>query len=123
PIVFLDSRTGERKGTAPLVFQGSDFVPTPDGRHFVIRGQYQRNRPASFWEKWLDEHWPELLHDMAWGVLVMETTTGRELFRGVNCGKTSATLSADGSTLVTSEALEDDVRVPCLIRVWDVHPT
>lgn len=123
PQRFLDARTGEEKATIPLDFTTANYIPvlTPDGRHFVIGGWQQRIREAHFWEAWLETRWPELFGDGLPGVLIMESATGRELFRTVNRGDHAHTLSDDASTLVTVDRLDDNG--PFVIRAWDVHAT
>jgi hypothetical protein len=125
PIQFLDPRTGAAEASVPLEFQLPDLTPTPDGRYFVIRGHLPTRQPAA-WETWLDQHWPNLLKlnkDPVPAVIVFETATVREVFRTVGRDETLATLSADASTLVTVESVDDGLREPRVFDVWDVQPT
>jgi WD40 repeat protein len=128
---LLTANTGER--TAPLhvgapehapfdVFPTYQLAQTSDGGHFVFAGQQRRDRPPHFWEKWLARWWPNVFSPDAWGLVVMESATGREVLRLVNAGNQSdkLRLSDDAGTLVTVDAFEDGRR---LVRVWDVQPT
>src|SRR5262249_10619545 len=78
-------------------------------------------REPYFWETWLEKYWPELFGDDIDGALVMETATGRELFRVVNRAKASYALSDDGSTLVTVDPAPGPDKI-VIIRVWDIPP-
>ncbi len=116
---LLDPQTGEPKATLAPEFRVS-FTPdlSTDSRHVVIRGERKRDREPYFWEKWLEKPWPELFGDGVRTTMVMETATGRELFRVANMG--GWILSDDGSTLVTTYRAEGEQIVTT--RVWDVHP-
>lgn len=83
PLQFLDARTGIQQATVPLNFPTANYIPmqTPDGRFFVIGGWQVRHREPYFWEKWLEKRWPLLFGEGLEGAMVMETATGRELFR------------------------------------------
>jgi WD40 repeat protein len=122
PQLFLDACTGEERATVPLDFSTANYIPllTPDGRHFVIGGWQVRQRQPFFWEVWLEKHWPEVFGDGRPGVLVMETATGRELFRLINRGDQKYSLSDDGGTLITVDPSGDGEFV---FRAWDVRPT
>ena len=124
PFLLLDVHTGECRGILPADFLTANHIPifTADEQSFVIRGWQQRARAPVFWEVWLDKHWPRFLDNDATGVLVIDTATARERFRGIHCGERSATLSADGSTLVTVDPWDDREDL-ALIRVWDVQAT
>jgi WD40 repeat protein len=124
PMHFLDARTGAVQATIPLNFRTANYIPvlTHDGRHFVIGGWQMRNREPYFWETWLEKYWPDLFGDDIDGALVMETATGRELFRVVNRAKDSYALSDDGSTLVTVDAAPGPDK-SVIIRIWDIPPT
>jgi hypothetical protein len=121
---FLDARTGEVKATMPLDFLTGYCVPelTSDGRHFVIGGRQQRTGEPCFWEAWLENRWPELFGNGLPGALVMESATGRELYRTVNSGDYSYALSHDASTLITVDRW-DKGSSTMAIRVWNVRPT
>jgi WD40 repeat protein len=123
PQRVLDARTGEAKATLPFNFPTANCIPvlTPDGRSFAICGWQQRMRPPFFWEAWLEKQWPELFGDGLPGVLVVESATGRELFRAVNCGDHGCTLSHDASTLVVVDRHDDSGTF--VIRAWNVQPT
>src|SRR5262249_12455129 len=93
---------------------------TPDGRHCLFLGVLQRKREY-FWEAWLDKLWPDLFGDNLHCALVMESATGRELFRLFKQGRANYILSEDASTLVSVEPVE----IPdygCVMRVCDVSP-
>lgn len=124
PLRFLDARTGALQATVPLNFRTANYIPmqTRDGRHFVIGGWQMRNREPYFWETWLEKYWPELFGDDIDGALVMETATGRELFRVVNRAKESYALSDDGSTLVTVDPGPGPEKT-VIIRTWDLGAT
>jgi hypothetical protein len=124
PLLFLDARTGEQKAIGPLSFCWSDHAPTftSDNRHFVIAGHQERGRPPFFWEAWLERHWANLLGEGLEGVLVMESATGRELFRVLDCGRQRSDLSDDAGTLITADGL-GDADGTSIIRAWDVAPT
>jgi hypothetical protein len=126
PLQILDARTGEVTWTETTRPGNVNVFPilTPDASHFVIEGVQTRGRNAHFWEKWLDDRWPTLLGEGLPSVLVVESVTGRELFR-VQRGKANdlspIVLSDDGSTLVTVE-LVDVTTGTHILRTWDVHP-
>jgi hypothetical protein len=124
PVHFLDARSGAIQATIPLNFRTANYIPmlTRDGRQFVIGGWQMRNREPYFWETWLEKYWPELLGDDIDGALVMETATGRELFRVVNRAKESYALSDDGNTLVTVDPAPGPEKT-VIIRIWDIPPT
>lgn len=124
PVLFLDAATGEQKATVPLTFTTANCIPmlTPNGRHFAICGWDKRNRPAHFWEAWLEKGWPEIFGDGFEGVMVMESATGRELLRVLKRDGHSNQLSADASTLITIEPLGEPATVFAMCA-WDVHPT
>ena len=121
PFEFLDVRSGQRKAVMPSNFPTSNNVPvlTPSGRQFVIAGSRSRGREPYFWELWLEKRWPNLFGEGVSGALVMDSVSGHEMFRVVNYGKQEYRLSDDGGTLLTVDALNDDVQ---MIRIWDVHP-
>jgi WD40 repeat protein len=121
--LFLDARTGEQKATGPPGFRTSTHVPTftIDGQYFVIGGHQERGRPPFFWEAWLERHWANLLGEGLEGALVMESATGRELFRVLDCGRQRSDLSDDAGTLITADVVDNDGT--SMIRVWDVAPT
>jgi hypothetical protein len=124
PLLFLEARTGEQKATVPLTFTTANYIPmlTPDGQHFVMGGWQARNREPFFWEAWLEKRWPELFGNGSRGAIVMESATGRELLRVLQRDGHSHELSADASTLITIEPLDNPATV-FVIRVWDVHAT
>jgi hypothetical protein len=123
PFRFLDARTGKANAAIPLDFPTMNYVPvlTADGKHFVIGGFQQRAPAPHFWETWLVSWWPEVFANGLPGVLVMESATGRELFRTVNRGGHSYMLSDDASTLITIDPV--DSTGSFAIRAFDVHPT
>jgi hypothetical protein len=123
PLRFLDARTGKANAAIPLDFPTVNYIPalTADGAHFVIGDFQQRTRAPFCWEAWLATWWPELFADGLPGVLVMESATGRELFRTTNRGDHSYRLSNDASTLVTIDPV--DRTGSFAIRAFDVHPT
>jgi len=119
---FIDTRSGKFKAAIPVTFYDDEMTLTPDGRHCVISGKRYRNDPPRPWERWLDTHCPWLLNSEAACVVVMETATWRELFRTVNRGEIGH-LSADGSTLATSENLGTSENAgPVVVRIWDLSP-
>jgi hypothetical protein len=124
PLMFLDAATGEPRATMPLTFTTHNYIPmlTPDGRHFAIGGWQTRNGGPYFWEAWLEKRWPEIFGAELEGVIVMESATGRELLRVLKRDKHAHELSADASTLITIEPVDNPATV-FAIRVWDVHPT
>jgi hypothetical protein len=124
PPLLIDARTGAPKATLPPNFYTTvwNVTFTPDGRHFLIRGVQQRGRAPYFWEAWLEKLWPDVFGDNLHGVLVIESATGRELFRSFKRDRLAFTLSEDASTLMSFERVE----VPgdrVVIRVYDVLPT
>ena len=119
PLVWLDPRTGEHRASGPANFTMTFPVPTPDGRHFVLNGWQGEKRELLFWERWLEKWLPGEFGDGKDAVVIMDSTTGRELFRVVNRGAHSRRLSDDGSTLVTVD-LHPTTR-DAVIRVWDVR--
>jgi WD40 repeat protein len=125
PLEFLDARTGRRLATAPINIASGRVAPeiTPDGRHVLLHGHQWRQREPYFWEAWLEKRWPDVFGHSIPAVSVMETATGRELFRVLRHGWQSRMLSDDGSTLVTVDALSDEGRDGFATRIWDVSPT
>jgi hypothetical protein len=123
PLRFLDARTGKANAAIALDFPTVNYIPvlTADGTHFVIGGFQQRTPAPFFWETWLASWWPEVFADGLPGVLVMESATGRELFRTNNRGDHSYMLSDDASTLITIDPV--DSTGSFAIRAFDVHPT
>jgi WD40 repeat protein len=121
PFFFLDARTGETKETGPQNFRTANSLPfgTSDGKHFVIDGWPLRNREPYFWETWLEKRWPAWFGDDAKVAIVVESATGRELFR-IRRSWMASQLSTDASTLVTLDSTEGDEA--SLIRIWDVQP-
>ncbi len=124
PVLFLDARTGEQRATVPLNFTTANYIPmlTPDGRHFAIGGWQTRGREPYYGEAWLEKHVPAIFGNELEGVMVMESATGRELLRVLKRDAHSHELSADASTLITIEPLDNPGTV-FAIRAWDVHPT
>jgi len=125
-LTLLDPRTGgEIDGlpndvqVPPMAGKAPWPTATPDGRHFHLRGIQTRNRTPFFGEKWLDKWLPQLFGEGRQTDVIVETATGRELFRLLGRGKRGVWLSDDGSTLVTAdgESQEDYI-----LRVWDVRP-
>lgn len=123
PQQFLNAATGELLATAPVDFRTSNHIPwfTPDGRHFAIGGWSRRVREPHFWETWLEKRWPALFGSDGRGVSVMESATGRELFRAGNCGEGGNSLADDAGTLVTAGATAD-LDEPRVLDVWEVRP-
>jgi hypothetical protein len=84
--------------------------------------------PLPAWKEWLQRWAPWLLPPAKeWTVAVVETTTGRELFRMRQSDWQEYRLSEDGTTLVGTR--RGDPRTspvptpaPPIIRVWDVYP-
>jgi hypothetical protein len=120
PLEWLDPRTGEHRGDGPKNFSMTFAVPTPDGRHFLLNGWQGQRRELYFWERWLEKWLPGEFGDGKEAIVILESTTGRELFRVVNRGTHSRRLSDDGSILVTVD-LHPTTR-DAVIRVWDMHP-
>lgn len=122
----LNARTGELKWTETMRPRNVLMLPssTPDASHFVIQGVQSRGRNAYFWEKWLDDGWPDFLGEGRPFASIVESATGRELFR-VHRGKPNdlrhTLLSDDGSTLVTVELVDFRTGTNTL-RIWDVQP-
>jgi WD40 repeat protein len=117
---FLDARSGVCRITAPIDIASGQF--TPDGRHVLLFGHQSRRREPYFWEAWLEERWPDIFGDRIPAMSVMETATGRELFRVLRHGWQWFALSDDGSTLVTVDAADGDAENRFIVRVWDVSP-
>jgi hypothetical protein len=92
------------------------------GRRFMVAGSPTRSREPYFWERWLERLWPNLFGADLPGALVMESSTGRELFRVVHRSQLGwGQLSEDGSTLMTQEWL-DQGRDVCAFHFWDISP-
>jgi hypothetical protein len=89
----------------------------------LLHGYQSRRRESYFWEAWLEKRWPDIFGDHIPAVSVLETATGRELFRVLRHGWQARLLSDDGSTLVTVDALSDEARDGFATRIWDVSPT
>ena len=125
PLEFLDARTGQCIATTPIEVQSWNLAPilTPNRRHFLVIGRQRRDREPYFWEAWLEKRWPDIFGDHIPAVSVMETATGRELFRVLRHGWQSRLLSDDGSTLVTVDSLSDEEKAGFATCVWDVSPT
>jgi hypothetical protein len=133
-LLFVNARTGQLNATAPADFVARSTLLgpaaaeinspqwTPDRRHFCIPGSLVRNRAHFVWEEWLQRRWPKLFGDSSQITLVMESATGRELFRTAHNDMAKWLLSDDASTLVIVNFVAGDAedRVVC---VWDVSPT
>src|SRR5262245_27043672 len=133
-VCLLDAATGERRGNKLFDLSGSSGgthnVPlhwaaktqTSDGAHFVFCGQRRHDRKPSLLESWLPEWWSSVFGDDRSATVVMETATGRELFRHGTAGNHAfySKLSDDASTLVTCDWIDEEHH---MTRIWDVHAT
>ena len=54
---------------------------------------------------------------------MLETATGRELFRLLRHGWQARLLSDDASTLLTVDAADGDAENRFIVRIWEVRPT
>jgi hypothetical protein len=138
---LLDLRTG--RFLAAVEFEQPLSVPIKfcaDGRHAVLQGvsdaQQQLRRlpraalpaPAAepAWKQWIQRWAPWLLpppQDRS--AVILETATGRELFRMKYATADEFWLSEDGSTVIVASLADRGARalgVTAVIRVWDVHP-
>jgi hypothetical protein len=127
PLELLDAHTGRLRARLPQDFDTGDAVPqlTSDGRYFVIQGWHFPGRGVWFVEKWLRTFCPKAFTEQRCGALVMDITSGCELFRAVAPGPVwfdQPWLSDDGSTLVTQNSDSLESLDPIMVRVWDVHP-
>ncbi|GEM_PF-2684231 len=128
PAELIDVRTGEQTAVVPIhskdpnpTGKGLDEVLprlTQDCRHLLAAGIQKRSGPPNFLERWLVRWWPEQFDDNVPAVAVMETTTGRVLFRVLKGAGRTQFLSDDGSTLATVD--EPNIQ-ETVIRVWDVQ--
>jgi WD40 repeat protein len=114
----LDARSGERVWALASEGSLSGGSYTHDGSHFLAYDEGERE--PYFWEPWLQRIWPHFIAGSHCDTLVIETRTGRELFRLRNSGTQEFQLSQDASTLLGKEVVRDAEGSP--IRVWDVHP-
>ena len=64
-----------------------------------------------FMKRGLMRHFPRLLNEGKPSYAIVETATGRELFRGINRGNWPAALSEDGSTVAESVRREATIRI------------
>lgn len=122
----LDARTGFTQHVLASGLRAQPCEPelTPDGRCFVLGGTWQTESRQSPWTKWLRRVFPAMMEANQAGVIVSETTTGRELLRLHLKQLDQLLLSDDGSTLVTTFG---DSRLAmsaanCGFQVWNVHP-
>jgi hypothetical protein len=122
---LLDGPTGAVRFTLPPDFPTANHLPsfTPDGRRLVIRGWRQLQREPHFWEAWLTKWLPSVFADNVPGVIVVDSSTGEEVFRLLNRAQLGEGryLSDDGETLVTFDGDENDPE-GATISIWDVSP-
>jgi WD40 repeat protein len=115
----IDARTGKRVW-GPMRELSTDVIDISsigDALHFLLLSQVERQ--PYFWDRWLERIWPEGVGDSHHHALIIDKSTGRELFRLRNNRAMGYQLSADGSTLIGQVRVNHQ---PSTIRVWDVHP-
>jgi hypothetical protein len=130
----VNIRTGQGCRVSPVDFEenpGRSATLSAHGSHVVMIGADLRPPPRrGSLEAWLHEKWPKLFPLSRSGVVVVESATGRECLRLLRNDSQVVQLSADGSTLVTFEALVQkgmaadwDLPLPAArVSLWDVHP-
>ncbi len=113
---LLDARTGQIRAAPGFtnLWPSKEDI-TPDGRHIITTHQLEPESP-SFVKKWLKWIWPQNSEAAQRRTVVVEATTGRELFRRPSEGH--AQVSADGSTLLFMPRNDG----PARIEIWDLHP-
>jgi hypothetical protein len=134
-VALFDLATGQRRGTKLLDLTWINDVAqqesiswtrlkdSSEGAYFTFcGGQRQRDRKLSLLESWLPEWWSSVFGGDRSATVVMETATGRELFRHATAGNHAfySKLSDDASTLVTCDWIDEEHH---MTRVWDVHAT
>src|SRR5262249_30865304 len=123
---ILDGQTGEVQCSLHSDLHAHPREPeiSKNGRVIAMAGSWQQADRKSFWAPWLAKVWPQRFGANQAGVLVGETTTGRELLRLHINQVARAQLSDDGETLVTTlTENRNALRSTNLgLQVWDVYP-